>query len=407
VLLICVVALAALATSASAAIVPEDSADDLAQAIIHDPTTLDLAQTDWHERPLISFEGDPDEFGVTSAVGDAPFSGFPTSPSTFGLMTSGDPTIADTPNDGDDEGESVENQTNGDAHGDTDRDVTVLKLGVTVPAGANCLALDYRFLSDEFPEFVNTQYNDAFIAQVDRFDWSTSGSEILKPGDFATNAGGKPVSVNGVGPTAVTEAEAAGTTYDAATGRVTTKTTITPGSHSIYLSIFDQGDAIYDSAVLLDRLAFLNEDPSTCKPPEVPVIVPPPPGPPAPTPPPPNDFRVPGSAITFGNGTATVTIVVPGPGVVSASDASAGASAAQRRRRARRKALIQRTRVVAKQAGRVRLRIRPTRAGKAILRRRGKLRTRVKITYTPTGGTARTKTIRLTLKMKRKKRRGR
>jgi hypothetical protein len=406
-LLTSVAALAALATSASAAIVPKDSADEIAQAIVHDPSTLNLAQTDWHERPRTNDSTEPTpEFAITGAIGNAPFSGFPTSPSTFGLLTTGDPTIADTPNDGDDEGEAVEFEENGDVHGDTDRDVTVLKVGVTVPSGANCLALDYRFLSDEFPEFVNTQYNDAFIAQVDRFDWSTSGSEILKPGDFATNAGGKPVSVNGVGPTSVTEAEAAGTTYDAATGRVTTKTAVTPGAHLVYLSIFDQGDAIYDSAVILDRLAFLNESPSTCKPPEVPVIVPPPPGPPSPTPPPPNDFTIPGGAVTFGNGTATVTIVVPGPGVVTASDAAAGGSsarAAQRRRKSRRKALIQRTRVVAKRAGRVTLKIRPTKAGKKALRKRGRLRTRVRITYKPTGGTARSKTVRLTLKLKRKR----
>jgi hypothetical protein len=281
-----------------------------------------------------------------------------------------------------------------------------------VPASANCLSLDYRFLSDEFPEFVNTQYNDAFIAQVDRFDWTTDGSNIIKPGDFATNTGGEPVSVNGVGPVAVSESEAAGTTYDAATGRVTTKTPVTPGAHLIYLSIFDQGDSIYDSAIFLDRLAFLNESPSTCKPPEVPVVAPPPPPPPGPTPPPPpppNDFTIPGGAITFGaNGTATVTIVVPGPGVVTASDASArGASSRAAQRRRKRKALIATTRVLAKRAGRVRIKIRPSKAGKRILRRRGRLGVRVKLTYRPTGGTARSKTIRLTLKMKRKKRRGR
>ena len=49
--------------------------------------------------------------------------------------------------------------------------------------------------------------------------------------------------------------------------------------------------------------------------------------------------------------------------------------------------------------------IRPTKAGKRVLRRRGKLRARVRITYKPTGGTARSKTIRVTLKLKWKRRR--
>jgi hypothetical protein len=406
-------AIGAFADAAMAAIVPKDSADEIAQAIIDDPSTLNLATTDWHERPRTN---DPSEvtpeFAVTGGIGNSALSGFPTSGSTFGLLTSGDPTIADTPNDGEGEGESVEYEDNGSVRGDTDHDVTVLKIGVTVPPGRNCLSLDYRFLSDEFPEFVGSDYNDAFIGELDSTQWSTSGSTISKPGDFATNTGGEPVSVNGVGPVSVSEAEAAGTTYDAATGRVNTKTPVAPGARLIYLSIFDQGDAIYDSAVFLDRLAFIDESPSTCKPPEVPAVAPPPPPPPgspSPPPPPSNQFTV-GSSITFGaNGTVTVTVVVPGPGVVTAGDAGArGASAqagASARRKGRRKPLIARTRVVAKKAGPVRVRIRPTKAGKAILRRKGRLRARVKLTYKPTGGTARSKVIRLTLKMKRKRRR--
>ena len=210
--------------------------------------------------------------------------------------------------------------------------MTVLKIGVTVPAGANCLSLDYRFLSEEFPEYVDSQFNDAFIGEIGATQWFTSGSTINKPGDFATNTGGEPVSVNGVGPVAVSEAEAAGTTYDAATGLVNTKSQIAPGPRVVYLSIFDQGDAIYDSAVFLDRLRFINESPTTCRPPEVPATPAPPPAPPGPPPPgppapPSNAFSV-GSSITFGaNGTATVTVVVPGPGVVTAADAAtAGAS---------------------------------------------------------------------------------
>ena len=31
-------------------------------------------------------------------------------------------------------------------------------------------------------------------------------------------------------------------------------TKVTPGAHRLYLSMFDQGDRIYDSAVLLDNL---------------------------------------------------------------------------------------------------------------------------------------------------------
>ena len=57
------------------------------------------------------------------------------------------------------------------------------------------------------------------------------------------------MSINGVGGVAATAEEAIGTTFDGATGRVTTKNPITPGAHTIFLSIFDQGDQIYDSVV--------------------------------------------------------------------------------------------------------------------------------------------------------------
>ena len=45
-----------------------------------------------------------------------------------------------------------------------------------------------------------------------------------------------------------------GTTYDGATRVLRASTPITPGRHRLYLSIFDQGDRIYDSAVFIDKL---------------------------------------------------------------------------------------------------------------------------------------------------------
>ena len=49
---------------------------------------------------------------------------------------------------------------------------------------------------------------------------------------------------------------AAGTTYDGATPILSAATPITPGAHKLYLSIFDQGDHIYDSAVMVDNIRF-------------------------------------------------------------------------------------------------------------------------------------------------------
>ena len=52
----------------------------------------------------------------------------------------------------------------------------------------------------------------------------------------------------------VSAGNASGTTYDGATELLTAETPVTAGAHTLYLSIFDQGDSGYDSAVLADNL---------------------------------------------------------------------------------------------------------------------------------------------------------
>ena len=44
---------------------------------------------------------------------------------------------------------------------------------------------------------------------------------------------------------------------------------VTAGAHALYLSIFDAGDHIFDSAVFIDNLRFTQEPPETCKPPDI------------------------------------------------------------------------------------------------------------------------------------------
>ena len=405
------VALGVMSQPAPAQIVPESDADIVAQAIAADPLQLDLAQTDWEERATALTGSDPFPAAVTPlAIG-----GFPTTGTTAAILSSGDVTIFDQPNDDDgsgaalaeevDDGDASDRTDNGPLHGNTDNDVTVLRVGVNVPAGANCITLDYRFLTEEYPEYVDDIYNDAFIAEIDTLAWTTTDDVIGHAGDFATTPAGEPVSVDGVGGVAMNVDEAFGTTYDGATGRVTTKSPITPGPHRIYLSIFDQGDQILDSAVMLDRLSFITEPPATCKPPEVPAVPPPPPappGPPPPPPPPPNDISVPGGSVTFRNGAATITVQVPGPGTLTAGQAPAAGASRRAVASAKRK-LIKPAKAIAKQAGAVTLKLRPTKAGKKQLRKRGRIKVSLAVTFTPTGGTPNTEISKLTIKAKKKK----
>jgi hypothetical protein len=212
----------------------------LANAIASDPAVVAGA----------SFQAVPPS-GTPHAVADAPLSSFPTNGSTFAILTSGNAQLADDPNVAPSSGASLGGAS---VRGNSDFDVSVLQIDLTVPAGSNCLTIDFQFYSDEFPEFVNTLFNDAFIAEIDVSTWTTAGSVISAPDNFAFDPSGSVISINSSGNTAMNSANASGTTYDGATPLLSASTPITPGAHTLYLSIFDQRDLIYDSAVFLDNL---------------------------------------------------------------------------------------------------------------------------------------------------------
>jgi Ca2+-binding RTX toxin-like protein len=200
---------------------------------------------------------------LANAIVDSPLAGFPRNGNTFGLLSTGDPTLADDPNAF---ASSGRDNAGGAVRGDTDRDVTILKIDLNVGATQNCLQFDVKFLSEEFPEYIGSDYNDAFIAEVDTSTWDTVGSDITAPDNIALDPFGDVMSINSSGPTSVSAGAAAGTTYDAATNVLGARSPITPGPHSLYLSIFDQGDNAYDSAVLLDNLRLSTEQPGVCDP---------------------------------------------------------------------------------------------------------------------------------------------
>ena len=143
------------------------------------------------------------------------------------------------------------------------RDMAMWRLQFKVPKGRNCLSFSFKFLSDEFPEFVDSQYNDAFIAELDESTWDSPREDPAidaAPDNFAKDSAGNRISVNATGDAAVAAKYARGTTYDAATRTLRASTPVTSGRHSLYLSIFDQGDRQYDSTVFLDRLRFKDDD---------------------------------------------------------------------------------------------------------------------------------------------------
>jgi len=209
--------------------------------------------------------------GNPAATSTPSLTDFPSDGGTFAILSTGDATRAD------DTPQSVfasASDGGGNVRGDSDYDVSILRLGLNVPSGANCLQIDFQFLSEEFPEFKGSAYNDAFIAELDPNPddvvtsddpWTTSGSTITAPDNFAFDEDGNEISVNSLGETRVTEGQATGTVYDGATAPLVASVGITePGTHTLHLSLFDQGDSVFDSAVFLDGLRVGPAGPGGC-----------------------------------------------------------------------------------------------------------------------------------------------
>ncbi|QIX27821.1 tandem-95 repeat protein [Nocardioides sp. JQ2195] len=176
----------------------------------------------------------------------------PRTGATQALMTSGDREVATPPDDG--SGEGPDNGTGSRGA----FDVSIYRIDLQVPAGANCLQFDYVFASEEYPEYVGQSFNDGFLAQLDQNEWVVDeNSSISATGNFAKMADGDFISVNSAvfaDPAKVFLPAVNGTGYDGMSVPLTASTPITPGAHAIYLSIFDAGDGVLDSAAFVDHL---------------------------------------------------------------------------------------------------------------------------------------------------------
>jgi len=181
----------------------------------------------------------------------------PTSGADFGIITTGSIDVIDTTNDSSSAGANNDVNING-VH-----DLTTLRIGINVPTGAKCLRFDSVFYSEEFPEYVGSSFNDAFFATVDSNTWSYDAyaNELNAPANFAFDNHGSPLTVNSA---AFVDDTDTGLEYDGSTQLLSSATPITPGDHAIYLSIFDAGDGVWDSAAFIDNLRTTTETGSKC-----------------------------------------------------------------------------------------------------------------------------------------------
>ncbi|MFB3903482.1 MAG: choice-of-anchor L domain-containing protein [Acidobacteriota bacterium] len=186
--------------------------------------------------------GSPDIRAV--GVGQTPLSYFPTQSTTYGILCTGNASNLEVPS-----------ATNWSANLDGD-DAVTLKVQLKVPNDARCMSFDFAFYSEEFPEYLNSDYNDAFLAEKGQTDIRETNDPVTghpiisSPYNFAFDAKRNAISVN----TAFGISSNTACSYDGVTPLLKAQTPVTGGSTiDIYLTIMDVGDSLYDSAVLLDN----------------------------------------------------------------------------------------------------------------------------------------------------------
>jgi hypothetical protein len=159
------------------------------------------------------------------------------------------------------------------ANDTTANDPAALEVVIKTPSNANELSFDFNFYTYEFPEYVCTQFNDFFVALVN------PAPQNAQDGNVSFDSQGNPVSVNNgflevcnaqsAGgknfPCALGPGQLQGTGYDepartgphAATGWLNTRAPVPPGQNiTIRFAIWDMGDHILDSTVLVDNVTW-------------------------------------------------------------------------------------------------------------------------------------------------------
>jgi hypothetical protein len=133
-------------------------------------------------------------------------------------------------------------------------DLLWFRFDVTVPDEAEGYEFDFAFFSAEFPEWVDTQYNDIFVV------WSTSETYTGN----VTFIDGQPLTITALDNEIVYQGnngEIAGTGVDGiqmgplggSTGWFTASGSAAAGeTFTLAWTLFDMGDSIYDTTVILD-----------------------------------------------------------------------------------------------------------------------------------------------------------
>ncbi len=158
------------------------------------------------------------------------------------------------------------------------RDSCGLKLKLRAPTNAQSFSFNFDFFTSEYPEWLCTYYNDAFVAYYDgslnttsdtNISFDSQGNPVSVNNGFFEVPGWPPPSggsdplLNGSGFDGVCNNNYIGSTYKwnsicgGATGWLQTSAPVAPGEEiTLHFSIWDTEDHQWDSTVLLDNFAW-------------------------------------------------------------------------------------------------------------------------------------------------------
>jgi hypothetical protein len=241
---------------------PPGSRDPLtvAKAMFADPSQVTAA--------ILGTDGVDDSSASGLASSPGAMAGFPTNGPDYGMISSGNTNGANDPN-------AEENKTTDDdsmpfgslsgLNTNEGNDLSGIEINFNAPSVASpCLQVDVKFLSDEFDEFIGSQFNDFAVGRLDNTSPPTvmtgaSGfPEVTAPGNFLLDPSGSPITVNGA--YLVGDYDHS-TTYDNATPKLTAQTAVTAGGHKLNFWVGDAGDSIYDTTTFIDNVRVIDLSP--------------------------------------------------------------------------------------------------------------------------------------------------
>jgi len=186
---------------------------------------------------------------------DCFFSGFPIRGTTYAAISTGN--AADAPK------LNTEGSLSTELDGlNTKQGYDLVQLSVTlrVPPEATGWLVDYKFLTEEYPEYVGSIYNDAVLVETPYSEFKIPGDATIQaPNNVALDPNGHMVSVNTADIIGMSPWRSVSTTYDGGTATLTAGKALPAGRKivTIVFSVMDLGDPVWDTTVFLDNFRFV------------------------------------------------------------------------------------------------------------------------------------------------------